>query len=89
MEVAISYLEFQGQEFYVAFTSDITQRKQAETELRESEECSRIISEAISDYAFCLRIKEDGTVQSGWFTNSFTRMTGYPAEDMARLPTPS
>ncbi len=38
VEVALSCLEFQGQEYFCAFVRDITDRKHAEEALRESEE---------------------------------------------------
>lgn len=37
-EVSLNYLEYQGRECYCAFARDITERKQAEAALRDSEE---------------------------------------------------
>ena len=44
-----------------------------------------MISEMISDYAYCNRLDPDGTITSEWITDSFERMTGYPPHELAEL----
>lgn len=52
------------------------------TRLEASEERYRIISELISDYAFSAFVNPDGSYQAEWMTESFTRFTGYKADDV-------
>jgi PAS domain S-box-containing protein len=60
-------------------------RRQAEGELRESNERYRIVSELSSDYSFGLSVSPDGTSVAEWATDAFERITGYTAEMMNEL----
>ncbi len=57
--VSAELIDFRGQKCLVAVTRDITERKQAEQALRESEATNRALLEAIPDLMF--RIRADGT----------------------------
>ncbi|HLO30681.1 MAG TPA: PAS domain S-box protein [Anaerolineales bacterium] len=61
----------------VATAQDISERKQAQKVLQESEERYRIVSELTSDYAYKDRVEADGSIIPEWITESFTRITGY------------
>jgi PAS domain S-box-containing protein len=71
---------------YYAVAQDITERKRSELALRESETRYRILSEIMSDYAFLIQVAPDGSMVTDWITaDAFTRITGYPTEDMLAL----
>ncbi len=66
-----------------AVVRDITQRKQAETALRMSEERHRIISELISDFAYSVAVGVDGSMEYEWVTfDPLIRLTGFTVEEL-------
>lgn len=46
-------------------------------ELSERESRYRVITELMSDYAYLVRVHNNGEMQLTWMTESFTRLTGY------------
>ncbi len=68
--------------------ADIAARVQADEARRESEERYRIITQALSDYAFCFRIDISGKIEVEWLTESFTTTTGYTFEELVTQPNP-
>jgi len=65
---------------------DVTEHKRAERVLQESEQRYRIISEMISDYAYAVSIEPDYTYTIEWFTETFTRVTGFTLEKGPHSP---
>src|SRR6185503_169329 len=61
---------------------EMEEKKQYEAELKKSGERFRIISELISDYAFCHNVTPNGEIVLEWITDSFTRRHGYTVEDI-------
>ncbi len=64
---------------------DITDLKQAENTLKESEERNRIIADMISDYAYIFDISPEGELKDKWLTESFTKVFGYTIEEIDAL----
>lgn len=64
---------------------DITEFKQAEKTLKESEERNRIIADMISDYAYIFDVSPEGELKGNWLTESFTKVFGYTIEEIDAL----
>lgn len=78
----VSVLGGDGELLYRVVTGqDISERKRAEEILQESEERYRMVSELTSDYAYKDRVEADGSIVAEWFTESFTKITGYTLEE--------
>ena len=67
---------------FLAIKENITEHKQAEAALLQSEERHRIISELISDFVY--RFELDGThdFELNWTSGAFKRITGYSIEEI-------
>jgi len=64
---------------------DITERKQKEEQLLQSEERFRHITNLITDYAYTFRVNPDMTLTGEWVSDSFVKTFGYTlAEITAR-----
>lgn len=61
---------------------DITELKETEAALRESESRYRILSQSTSDFAYSFNVLPDRTWACEWMTEAFTRITGYTAEEI-------
>ncbi len=70
-----------GKPVYLAgYTIDITEQKNAERSLIESEKRHRIIAEMGSEYLFRLSVKEDGNVIMDYVSDNYTAVTGRTRE---------
>ncbi|NJM62210.1 MAG: PAS domain S-box protein [Oscillatoriales cyanobacterium RU_3_3] len=61
---------------------DITEFKETEAALRESESRYRILSQITSDFAYSFNVLPDRTWACEWMTEAFTRITGYTAAEI-------
>ena len=72
-------------EYYLANWVDITERKQAQEVMRESEERYRRITETVTDYIFTVRI-EDGHPMETVHGPACVAVTGYASDEFASDP---
>ncbi|HEY9778257.1 MAG TPA: PAS domain S-box protein [Planktothrix sp.] len=79
VEVALSPIEDQGENFIVASVVDITERKRAEKTIRESEARFRLLMSGIKDYAIFL-LDAKGFVVS--WDEGAQRIKGYQSDEI-------
>lgn len=78
MELSLASWKSQGEIFYTGITRDITERKQTEDALKESEEKTRTFMETASDLMNIL--DEDGNIS--YANEAMARTLGYSKEEM-------
>lgn len=62
----------------LGISTDITDKKR-------DEERFRIISKLSSDYAYCHRLREDGSLEPVWHIGSFADISGYTPEELYKI----
>ncbi|MBI2427257.1 MAG: PAS domain S-box protein [Ignavibacteriales bacterium] len=62
--------------------ADITEIKQADVKLKESEERYRLFSLLASDYVYSAVLQNDGTFRTEWASPAFERVTGYTIQEL-------
>jgi PAS domain S-box-containing protein len=75
VEITATYLEFEGKEYSFAFARNLTERKQAEAALRETEERYRLLFER--NMAGVYRVTLDGRFLD--CNDAYARIFGYPS----------
>ena len=85
--VAVSFaaqaaIAIENARLYTSAQQEVAERARAEEALRESEARYRAVSELTSDWAYALRLEEDGRVLVEWVTGAFQRMTGYARPEL-------
>jgi len=59
-------------------------KHEIDQKLKKSELRYRMVSELTSDFAYCVRVEFDGSLETEWITDAHTRLTGYtPSEAIA------
>ncbi|MBE0645810.1 MAG: PAS domain S-box protein [Bacteroidetes bacterium] len=66
--------------------NDVTDRRNANDGILESEQRFRILSEMTSDYAYSASIDDDGHIVTRWVEGAFERITGYAPGEIIGLP---
>lgn len=82
MEASISQIEISGSKFFTVILRDITQRKRAEAELRESEANYRAVFNAASDAIFIQEIGSGGILDAN---NRMCEMYGWTVDEARSL----
>ncbi|MCU0533840.1 MAG: PAS domain S-box protein [Hydrococcus sp. Prado102] len=63
-------------------STDISERKQAETSLQEGEARYRTICQLTSDYIYSCSISPQGAIVDEWATSNLEKITGYTFEEL-------
>lgn len=79
VEITINHLQFNGKEYHCAFARDISDRKKAETALRQKQEEYQSLVSNIPGAVY--RCAWDAARTIAFFSNGIEAITGYPAED--------
>jgi|GEM_PF-6879278 len=84
VEIGLSYIQIDGGMLALAFVTDITERKQIDKALSESEKRHSIVSGLISDYACAyhyLSDESDDDAQLEWAFGAFEDVSGHSTQE--------
>lgn len=74
-------IEIGGEAYFIGTSLDISERKQMEEALRDSEKRYQLISTVTSDYMFSSRLDADDQLTLNWVAGAFESITGYTMEE--------
>lgn len=83
VQITNHYLEFEGQEYEFGFALDISDQKQAEKALRQSEEKYRLLAENIQEVIWSLDL---ATLKLTYISPSVEKKSGYTVQELLDLP---
>jgi PAS domain S-box-containing protein len=75
-------IPYPSQQLIYSAGRDITERKKAEDDLRDSEERYRVVAEITSHYTYVYRLTPDDRFVAEWIGGDYLRMTGYTPEEV-------
>lgn len=81
VRASLELITLGGEECILNLTQDVTHQIKMERDLHESEGRYRTITELMTDYAYYLKVNEDGNIKLDWVTGAFHRITGYSQEE--------
>jgi len=79
-EVSASVFEFNNKHYTIVIVNDITERKEIENAITDSEEKYRDIIESIDDFLYTYE-RKNNILKPVFFTSSVEKITGYLQED--------
>lgn len=79
VEISANFLEFNGKEYLCSFIRDVSERKQMEAQLKESEERLRFILEGSGDGAWDTNLVTGET----YYSPRYAEMLGYHPDELA------
>ena len=82
VEISANYFEYDGQGFNLALARNISERKQAEAALRQSEWRYREIFDNVLDSLFLLEVTSDQRFRNLEINPAFEKSTGLPREQL-------
>ena len=82
VEVYANFMEFEGEEYICSFLRDITERKQIEEDLQESQRALFTLINTLPGAVY--RCRPDDSLTAEFLTEWSQSITGYPPEDFIR-----
>ncbi len=66
----------------VVIMVDATERVRAVEALSEEQERYRVVSDLVSDYAYCFNVEEGGDLETEWVVGALPKVTGFTREEL-------